>query len=165
VEKDFTLMRKNLDALQNTFSNIKLIEKFTTWDDPDKKLFLLLQEYLESLEWIIANKKEEKIALLSLGFQFKLFDALGYLLEMDHCVHCNEKISSDKNYFDALQGGIVCTSCISRGKALLPASENAIKGIRLFRKSALKSLHKLSVQTGDLRNLERIAQHFLRSLD
>lgn len=165
VENDFALTRKNLEALQSAFSIARMIEKFTTWDDPDKKLFLLLQEYFESLEDILSQEKEEKIPLINLGFQFKLFDALGYLLEMDHCVSCGEKIRNEKNHFDAIQGGIICQSCSSQGKPFLPISENAIKSIRLFRKSSLKSLQKLSVQEKDLRNIERVAQDFLKSLD
>jgi DNA repair protein RecO (recombination protein O) len=165
VINNFPEIRKNLEIIRDVFDSIKLLGKMIKDENKDQKIFKLLREYLETINEIAKENSRDKNEIISLGFIFKLFEELGYKIEVGNCALCQGKIREGKNYFDPEQGGIVCERCIASLKTRITANPNAIKILRIFFQNSLKSLTKLKTEKNDLNNLVIIKREFLKWID
>jgi len=161
VISNFSEIRNNLEIVRNVFDSIELLDKLIKDENKDQKIFQLLQEYLETMNSIAKENSQDKNEIISLGFAFKLFEELGYKIEVGSCAYCQEKIREGNNFFDPEQGGIVCEKCFSGLKTKIRANLNAIKILRVFFQNSLKSLVKLKTDKKDLDNLKIIEKEFL----
>ncbi len=125
-----------LDAYKNIKEDLEkslyagvALKTFNKWVKPemrDSSLFLLLVDYLETLNNNFIENKE----LFFKFFKIKLISLLGYSPELYLCHTCNTKIKPKKYKFDICKGGVVCTHCdnTSRNKAI---SLDGIKALRI----------------------------------
>lgn len=162
---NFSAMRNNLEIVRSVFDSIELLNKLIKDENKDQKIFELLKEYLETMDEIAKENNQDKNEIISLGFAFKLFEELGYKIEVGNCAYCQEKIKEGKNFFDPEQGGIVCEKCLLNLKTRIIANPNSIKILRIFFQNSLKSLIKLKADKIDLNNLKVIKQEFLKWID
>lgn len=171
IENNFSRIRSDVDVIISLSKNINRLEKLTEWDSPDAQIFNLLKVYLETLDSIVG--KPEKIEIINLGFIFKLYDSLGYKLNVQNCASCSEKLKIDKNYFSAEQGGVICAECYEKmlhsensvmgqdnKRSNVKISDNAIKLLRLFFNNDIKSLPKIKITGKEIRELNHIAEDF-----
>ncbi len=63
VENNFTALKKDENALLNIFAVFHLFDKLVDFENPDRIVFGLLQEYLESVEKCARSKDKEKYLL------------------------------------------------------------------------------------------------------
>lgn len=161
VENNFRNLRSSLEALQNVFEAVKILDKMTSLEEKDAEVFNLLKEYLETIDEAILQK-EERITLVTQGFILKLLDNLGYKIEVGHCVKCSAALPKEGNYFSAEKGGIICAKCLKDTGKRIGASDNAIKLIRIFFQNRMKSLLKLKVESKDINNLKMITREFIQ---
>ena len=169
VENNFTNIKRDLDALENVFASINLINRFTDIEHEDPKLFSLVREYLESVESVVVSfgKKDEKekrhrIKLVSVAFLAKAAMVLGYAIEVGCCAHCGDKLGAGDTNFDARSGGVACVSCARKSRGLVHITHNGIKGLRIFMKSSLSSLAKLRIEDRDVRSINGALTEFFR---
>ncbi len=127
-----------------------------------EKLFLLLRNFLESLDESVRKKKEEKVDVLALGFMFKLFEALGYKIEANHCSQCIKPLSKNGNFFAFENGGIVCRNCAPKIANKIPILDGSIKLIRIFYKNKIESLSKFKVGQKEINNLAMVSKLFFQ---
>jgi DNA repair protein RecO (recombination protein O) len=161
VENNFRNLRNNLEALENVFESVKILNKLTNLEEKDTAIFNLLKEYLETIDEA-SLKKEEKISLITQGFIFKLLDSLGYKIEVGHCVKCSADLPKEGNYFSAEKGGIICSACLEEKGSRIGVSDNVIKLIRIFFQNKIKSLIKLKVEPKEINNLKIITREFIQ---
>jgi len=159
VLNNFARIKNNFNLLQKVFFALKIFEKLISDEEKDENIFVLVNNFLESLEKSWVN--EEKIQLLALGFLFKLFSEAGYRLEMEKCVACGKKLKSGENYFSAEKGGVVCAICVKKERARVKIKDESIKLIRIFGKNKIENLAKLKVLPGDIKNLKTVIQEVL----
>jgi DNA repair protein RecO (recombination protein O) len=161
VENNFRNLRGNLEALQNVFEAVKILDKLTGLEEKDADMFNLLKDYLETADESSLEKKE-KISLITQGFILKLLDNLGYKIEVRSCVKCSAALPKNGNYFSAEKGGIICSACLTETGSRIGASDNVIKLIRIFFQNRIKSLLKLKVAPKDVDNLKMITREFIQ---
>jgi DNA repair protein RecO (recombination protein O) len=161
VIDNFSNLRKNLETIQSVFDSLKILNKLINDENKDRKIFELLKDYLKTADNLASQKCEEKLEIISLGFAFKLFEELGYKIEVGNCVGCGEKIEEGNNFFDPQQGGIICERCYSRVKNGVKINTNSIKILRIVFKNNVSSLSKLKTDKKDIDNLKIIKQEFL----
>jgi len=161
VENNFRNLRGNLEALQNVFEGVKIMDKLTRVEEKDAAIFDLLKEYLETIDEASANK-EEKITLITQGFILKLLENLGYKIEVNHCVGCLRVLPKEGNYFSAEKGGIICANCPEDTGSRIGVNDNIIKLVRIFFQNRIKSVLKLKVEPKEIDNLKIITREFIR---
>lgn len=169
VENNFTHIKHDLDALENVFAGINIINRFTDIEHEDSKLFSLVREYLEAVENIVIlfgkkdeREKKHRINLVTAAFLAKAAMALGYAIEVGCCAHCGDKLGAGDTNFDARSGGVVCFSCAKKAQGLVHITNNGIKGLRIFMKSSLSSLVKLRIDNRDVRSINGALSEFFR---
>ena len=158
VENNFSNIRSNLDSIASAFETVGIFNGLVRTGEKDEKIFNLLKDYLEAAN---AEDGKDKIKITSLGFIFQLLDFLGYKIEVGRCANCGAELKSAANFFSAGQGGIICQSCASGLKNVLPISVNAIKLARLFLTNNLKSLAKLRAGEKEIGELKLVSKLFL----
>lgn len=163
VEKNFTFLKSDCDAVLETFHVLSLFDKLVDFENPDKEVFFLLRDYLSAVEFCSANGNTDKYGLLRLGFTVKLLSELGYAIEVNSCVVCGKALSADRTTFSAKQGGTLCGDCIGKNyETAIPIRANAIKMIRLFLRNKMGVLFKIKTTKDDCDNASLVIDEFLR---
>lgn len=163
VENNFSSIKRDCDALMETFSGLSIFEKLVDFENPDAKVFTLLRNYLEAVDFCVQGNDGEKHVLIRLGFVVKLLDALGYAIEVESCVSCNEKLSEKFLCFSSQHGGALCENCAKdNASCALPVRANAIKMIRLFLKNNMQALTKIKALPQDCDSVRLVVDDFLR---
>ncbi|PIP26238.1 MAG: DNA repair protein RecO [Candidatus Moranbacteria bacterium CG_4_9_14_3_um_filter_40_7] len=160
IENNFPAIRSNWELSRNVFAVFKLADKLVPEQQKDEEAFRLLLSYLETLEKL-SEEKNEKIALLRLGFLFKFTRQLGYGLEAEKCLACGKVFTPGENFFSPGQGGFLCARCPKDSESDFPVKDSSIKIIRIFAKNHLKNLTKLAATPEEIRDLEKIAKRYL----
>lgn len=61
-------------------------------------------------------------------FEMRLLDTLGYRPCLNHCVQCKSELKKGlDHHFSIARGGVICSSCASEEKNLLPVSLGTLK--------------------------------------
>lgn len=158
TENIYPHIRKDFDILSGVAKNIALFDSLIEPENREEKLFYLLRDYVETADRAVQNNPG-RVKILNTGFTFKLFDFLGYKLNVSTCAFCSQKLLPAKNYFSAEQGGVLCEKCAGSSKGQ-KISDNAVKLIRLFFRNNIKNLLKINAPEKDIKELSRIEQDF-----
>ena len=169
VEKNHVFLKKNYEALMNSLQSMQVFNRLVDLEHCDKKIFLLLEEFLEQLNLIARNQKKaeeafESCLLLRLGFSFKLLNELGYSLIVSECVNCGQELFPSNLHFNASQGGIICQNCFTQAQNSIRINSSVVKLLRLFLQNDLNKLLKVKVSSADLRLTQGVLQNFLNWL-
>ena len=163
VENNFSNLKREVDAIGETFLSMSIFDKLVDYENPDGAVFELLKNYLEVVDIYAEENSAEKQVLLRLGFTVKLLDFLGYALEVSQCVSCGEKISENFIYFNSQAGGVLCQNCWQENKnGTLPVRANAIKMMRLFLKNNMLNLGKIQATREDCDSVRLVVDDFMR---
>lgn len=179
--ENFKKIKNSLDKLQVFIGISKFFSRFFSEGEEDKKIFDLLQAFLQAIDRNAGRGKKEKDELATLAFWWKIFDQMGQKPEVINCLICKEKLRGQspnfssrqkicrdspkpdfrqKNYFSISKGGIICSSCVSRGKNIFPISENQIKLLRLFLSNSLENVIKIKISDDELKGLTTLTKNF-----
>lgn len=161
VINNFSKMRKNLEAIENVFRSVEVLNKLIKDENNDPKIFELLKEYLETINNLNGYEENHKLEIIYLGFIFKMLEELGYKIEVGSCMKCGEKIKEGNNFFDPELGGMICEECHLHVRKGSRITANSIKILRIIFQNSLKSLAKLKAEKKDLDNLKIIKRDFL----
>jgi DNA repair protein RecO (recombination protein O) len=107
----FKHIRKDINKLTYAMYCAELVSNFGMENDTNSsKIYDLLFETFKNTG-LAANNAE--IIWTVVKFQLKLMEYLGYAVELDTCVRCNEQINNNMYQFCPDSGGIICSKCRS----------------------------------------------------
>ena len=111
----FFNLRSDMNKLFYSMYCAEIVANFGIENDPNSnEIYSLFYTFLEEIS---KAEKKEHAMLCVLKFQLKIMDITGYSLELENCIKCNHKPSSEEIYFSIEQGGIFCKDCaINIGK-------------------------------------------------
>ena len=159
---NFSSIKENIEALQEVLATFKVLEKVLLEDQREEKIYGYLEAFLFSIERAVKEKKVINYQFLKVGLLFKVFEELGYRLEVGKCAECGKKLVSGENFFDFSRGGVVCREC-NQGKANgVKISDDSIKAIRIVLSNKIENLVKLKINEREKNNLEQIFRAFYR---
>jgi len=160
--ENFSEIKSNLEALQKISQTFRLFNKIIVEQEQDEEIFRNLEDFLRSLN-ALAKKEEggEKIDLLVIGFSLKLLSSMGYHLEVERCVHCEDRLQPENNYFSASKGGVLCLNCYKFENKRIQISPDSIKVIRIILKNKLDGLVRLQLSQQEINKLKIIIQEAL----
>jgi DNA repair protein RecO (recombination protein O) len=166
AEKSFLHLRQDLDILKRVLGAVSIFERLVGWEEQDKELFQLLENYLELANVFAKEGKKEKVLLLTEGFLFQLYAHLGYEIETGICVVSGEKLSQgERHFFSPSAGGMLRGVHAHRAHGALPVSENVIKLLRLFLTNRLANIGKVQVDDRELKELQQISKRFYQWIE
>jgi len=161
--KVFLKLRENLEILGKILEIFKILEKIVPEEQPEQKIYELLDNFLSLAENSIQEKKNLDFQFLKASFLVKIFEELGYRLEAEKCVECGGKLFPSQSRFDFSRGGIICQECVkNQGGNFSVVSDNVIKAIRLILANKLENLIKLRLGEKEKKELELLVENFYR---
>lgn len=167
--RSYLNLRGNLNKLYYAGRAINLFNKFIKDGESDERLFFLLENWLAIIDASSDDFAKEKGELLFSFFALKFLDELGYKPEMHKCLLGSEDIAPGKNFFNLINGGLICSSCLEKNRAsnsqnnlsILTISDNCIKIIRFIIKNDLISVYKLRVNKKIIKELYKLVSDYL----
>jgi DNA repair protein RecO (recombination protein O) len=142
-ENCFGNIKNDLEKVSAAGAVIKEILKIVKENEPQKNIFDLLKDFLETLD----HEKDLNFnhGLLVSLFALKFLTELGYQPELYHCVLCGNKITPAGNKFSSQKGGLVCKNCQMDDKDVLSISEEEIKILRFALENSFKKIMRLKI--------------------
>jgi len=126
----FSNIKKDLDKLNTAYYFIEIINKSIQESEDVSAIFELLIKCLKRLDEIKYNDSR-----IENYFELKLLEHLGYSVELERCIECQEVINPSFNYsFNYESGGLECGKCRETLTFLNPLTLNSILYLKGFYK-------------------------------
>ena len=120
----FKEIRKDITKLTYAFYCIEIINSFGLEDDQNSsKIYDLSFECLKNID---LSSNTDEILWSAIRFKLKLLKQLGYAVELDYCVKCNN-IVDDSPSFCSESGGVICKSCRNKIYKVIDLDYNVLK--------------------------------------
>lgn len=147
----------NLKNIAKCFYVAEIIDKLFEENQSHPEAFVLLKDILR-----LINHSEKEIVLRIA--ELKLIESAGFKPELDSCVHCKELISAGENYWDDVEGGLICANCFSKYHHGSRVDDDVIKILRFIGRNELGSACRLKIAPSILIELEKILQKYIESV-
>ncbi len=138
VIKHFEKIHTDIDKTSKAFYIGELLDKFIEVGQKHPEVFHLFAKYLENLE-----NADDKILIPV--FSAKILEALGFKPVTSECLHCRNKLVPEQNFWDDIEGGVICQKChdkFGHGKEI---SNDVIKILRLVFSSEFSLGSKINI--------------------
>jgi DNA repair protein RecO (recombination protein O) len=121
----FKEIRSDINKLSYAIYCAELINNFGLENDTNSSQIYDL--FFECLKNIALSPGVEDVLWTVIRFKMRFMKQLGYAVELNHCVRCNDKISENAFFFCAESGGVVCNNCKNDGYKLDDLDSNIIR--------------------------------------
>ena len=109
IADSFKEIRQDIVKLTYAIYCAELINAFGLENDANSSK--IYDIFFESLKNISLSSNTEDILWTVIRFKMRLMKQLGYAVELNNCVKCNNQIQENTFSFCAESGGIVCNNC------------------------------------------------------
>jgi len=153
----FRNLRKDLRKLKITYKISEVFNNLVSGQEPDKKIWQLLNEVLSKLN----NCQIVKLSncqLLYYFFLWNLFSILGYQPELYNCALCQKKMKPEKLFFNPKEGGVICFNCFIQLKSGKEITLETVKILRIILKKNWPILSKIKIEEDYLKFLNVISE-------
>jgi len=138
IINEFPNLHENLKNISKIFYLGELIDKFSGEGEKNNEVFDLFAKILE-----LSEKCDNDILIRA--FELKLLLLSGFHPELYECIHCKKKISPGNNYWDHVEGGLICEACNQDLRHGNLVSDNLIKITRYFEREDFVVINQLKV--------------------
>ncbi len=132
----------------------ELVNKLMPVEEPNKEVFQLILQYMESLKTINDINKLVHI------FQVKILYLSGFRPHLDSCVHCKRQVKQ-KAWFSIQRGGLLCDSCGASDTTASRISNGAVASILHIERSRWPYALRLGLSASVKRELKYVLNNFL----
>ncbi|WP_089738871.1 DNA repair protein RecO [Gracilibacillus ureilyticus] len=123
--------------------------------DPKKYNPIYYTQLLQTLKWLEQDKDPE---ILSMIYEWKMFQAAGIAPVIDHCVNCGRK--ENLSHFSIQEGGVLCSSCQQKDAYAFFLNENLYKLLKIFSWVELERIGNISVKEENKRILKQLMDQY-----
>ncbi len=106
IIQSFRHLRTDLDRYLQTCYLLELMDRFTSWEDPNRVIWHLLCYTLNRLQ-----EDPSRATLWLATFEVRLLSVMGYHVRLGRCVSCEEEFGGKAGVFDSSSVGIRCSEC------------------------------------------------------
>ena len=169
VIKHFEKIHTDIDKTSKAFYIGELLDKFLEEKQNHPEVFELFAKCLEELEKLESHPRPDRGSTNSLVdsagvypvggndkiesgndilisiFSAKILENLGFKPVTQNCLHCQNKLLPEQNYWDDIEGGVICQSCHSKFGHGLPIENDVIKILRLVFSPEFKIGSKINI--------------------
>ncbi len=155
----YRMLREDLDKIAAGWYIAEVADRSTAERSPSAPVFDLVETALRHLEAGHAP------SLVCRWWDLHLLDRTGFRPELGACARCGGALREAVNAWSPYDGGAVCTTCVDRSLAGLPAlSVRALKSLRYLLASDFAAAARLRIDDGLERELERHLRAFLHQV-
>lgn len=151
-------MREDLVRTAYAAYVLELLDRFTYEEGPNRALYQLLVDTLER----VATQEDPFLSIRY--YEMRLLDLLGFRPELTHCVRCEEMIQPEDQFFDVMQGGVMCPRCGAHVPSARAITMQTLKFLRHFQRSNFREASRAELSPAVQREMESLLQHYLTYL-
>ncbi|MFA5927385.1 MAG: DNA repair protein RecO [Patescibacteria group bacterium] len=140
IKSDFSLIQTDIRKIANAFYVGELVDRFEKEELKSSEVFSLLVQSLQSLA-----TTEDPLVLRV--FEIGLLKQAGFWPELSHCRHCHVQLKPGNNFWDGLEGGIICSECQRLFRHGYAVSDNLIKFFRIIEEKGFGLIGHLNVES------------------
>ena len=148
-------LREDLVRIAYAAYVIELLDRFTYEEGQNSALYRLLTDTLER----VSGLPDPFLAVRY--YEIRLLDLLGFRPELNHCVNCENEIQPEDQYFDALQGGVVCPRCGVNSATARRVSMTTLKFLRHFQRSNFREASRAALSPAVRHEMETLLNYYL----
>jgi DNA repair protein RecO (recombination protein O) len=158
IIQDFPKIHSVLQKTSVAFYLGELIDRFSEEFEKNVEVYNLFSQALRLVE-------ESDRSIVLRIFELKLISLSGFKPELYTCVHCKNKLLAGRNFWDGVEGGIICSECQKIHKHGREISDSAIKFFRyLTEKDFGEIIEKLKARAEILDETELILSDYLKHI-
>lgn len=157
IAKDFPHVHSDLRKMAKAFFLGELVDKFLEEKQKADEIFELFLSALNEVDQGLPGP-------LIQAFELKIIEASGFMPELHNCVHCKEKITASNNFWDELEGGVICQSCNQAFRHGHPISDQSIKLLRFILDNDFQTLSRLRINDEVESETDRILSNYIESV-
>lgn len=150
----FKDIRNDLEKTKIAYQITESLDDLVKAPESDEKIWNLLSNVFS----------KEPSFLIYHYFLWNCLSILGYQIDLYNCVACEKNLIPLKLYFTSEHGGIMCAQCFDKSKDRIDISPETVKIIRLLLERDWNILSKLKMDDLHKQELEKISDHYLKSL-
>jgi DNA repair protein RecO (recombination protein O) len=143
-------IRENLRKTARAAYIIELADHLTGDEQPEPAIFHLITDTLKRID----TDEDSFNAVLNL--ELRLLGFSGFRPDFFQCVGCRKEIQPQDQFFSIQQGGVYCPECAKIGGSLIPLSQNTLKYLRHFQRSAYARLAEITVNEKTRTEISRV---------
>jgi DNA repair protein RecO (recombination protein O) len=148
---DFYGLRSELFRFYAASNVLELMLSLTPSEDPNRDLYELVVEALDSLS---EGPDPAKSLLI---FHTDLLRILGYLPVLFECVACGSNVLEDrKAFFSPLRGGALCGKCSSKAEGSFPAEGAILRKLHDLAELSPGQAESAAITEGEYKRLTRM---------
>jgi len=157
IKKAFHLLHGDFEKVGKAFYLGELVDRFIEERQRIPEIFELFEIGLGQIE-------EGTRSIVLRGFELKIVEQAGFKPEIYNCVHCKKKIEPGKNYWDSVEGGIICGDCQQLHHHGEKMSDEVIKLLHFFEASDLDTISRLKLAPEAESEVEKILSKYIDSI-
>ncbi len=160
----FLAIRDDYDKVICAQEIVKIFLNHVKENQKEEDLYFLLENYLQAIN-DDQEFSDDKSLIYKLKFILSFIKINGYLPELFNCLKCKKKLEKGNNYFDFLNGGVICLNCYESIKNkesinnILTISDKTVILLRYFLNRNINQ--KIVINKKNLQETYKIAQKFL----
>ncbi|TSC93946.1 MAG: DNA repair protein RecO (recombination protein O) [Candidatus Berkelbacteria bacterium Athens1014_28] len=159
VKSHFENIHSQIDKIAKVFYIGELIDRFLPEGEKHQDIFELTKKFLEYLDLPSSSGLTRRSRVYKKGsprslprtatrggndnhkcdsnfslsvFSAKILEALGHKPEVVVCLHCRKKLLPEQNFWDDVEGGVICQSCHNKFGHGSEIPNDAIKTLRIL---------------------------------
>lgn len=157
ILREFSDLHQNLQKISQAFYIGEIADKIL---QENQRTSLVFEIFCDSLNEIEVSGSDFLLRI----FELRMIEASGFKPELYQCVHCKEKITPKDNFWDSIEGGLICQSCQKKflhGKRI---SDDLIKIFRLIDKGNYELLKSIKLKKEIETEAEIILNEYIKSI-
>lgn len=135
----------------------ELIDKFLEENQKANNVFEISLQILQAIE-------DYERSLQIVAYQLKIIEAAGFKPELNYCLHCKKKLIAGNNFWDHIEGGVICQICQQKFFHGEKISDEAIKALRFIEQNDFKNIGKLKLDKNIEREIDKILLEYIKNL-
>lgn len=156
IQKEFPLIHTDLKKISKAFYAGELIDKFMRENQKAPEIFQIFSDVLLAIE-------KDRSFLMRI-FELRVIEASGFKPELYNCIHCKEKLKEGENFWDNIEGGVICSDCQGKNHHSKKISNTLIKIFRLIDQGQFETLQKLKLNSSVEREADEILSEYVQSI-
>jgi DNA repair protein RecO (recombination protein O) len=154
IVDDYSGIHNDLDKISQAFYIGELIDKLVPEDIHAPEVFEIAKE-------IFSLISAELKTVVMRAFELKIVEAGGFKPELFNCIHCREAITPNDNYWDGVEGGLICSNCQKIERHGKEIKDETVKLLRFFERNSLFEVNRLRLDEGVQDEVEKILINYL----
>ena len=151
----YELLRRDLVHTTYAAYVVELLDRFTPEEDKQRPIYALL---CDALSWLVTA---EDLLLVARYYELRLLSLSGYQPQLFRCVHSEESIVEENQFFSAELGGLVKPAFQDVDRRAMPISALGVKVLRYLQTRDWGTVQSLRLKRPLHRELENIMHYYL----